>query len=169
MCIRDSFRQHCETCVDLAESTRSDAYVSGQMLRDLREKLRVDRASRRAGAQRKLLLRKCESDAVYSNLIVRDPPVGLRALLARFRVAPRLRDARPSPPKAPKPDAIASQRHSSRSPRKGTQAARRDARVESPQRCALRGVQRCGNKHVWAYGCADLTPNAPPLLDASGM
>ena len=48
------FRQHCETCVDLAESARSDAYVSGQMLRDLMEKLRGDRASKRAGAQRKL-------------------------------------------------------------------------------------------------------------------
>merc|ERR1712025_310714 len=75
------------------------------MLRDLVVKLRVDRASKRAGAQRKLLLRKLEPDKVYSTLIVRDPPAGLRALLARFRVAPKLRDARPTPPKAPKPAA----------------------------------------------------------------
>ena len=95
------FRRHCEALADRAESKgESDAYVSGQMLRDLAAKLRGDRASKRAGAQRKLLLRKYEPGAVYSNLIVRDPPAGLRALLARFRVAPRLRDA-PPPSKAP--------------------------------------------------------------------
>ena len=100
------FRRHCEALADRAESKgESDGYVSGQMLRDLAAKLRGDRASKRAGAQRKLLLRKYEPGAVYSTLIVRDPPAGLRALLARFRVAPRLRDARPTPPKAPKPAA----------------------------------------------------------------
>ena len=76
------FRRHCEALADRAESKgESDAYVSGQMLRDLAAKLRGDRASKRAGAQRKLLLRKYEPGAVYSNLIVRDPPAGLRLRL----------------------------------------------------------------------------------------
>mmetsp|Transcript_11775 Transcript_11775/g.30811 ORF Transcript_11775/g.30811 Transcript_11775/m.30811 type:complete len:810 (-) Transcript_11775:31-2460(-) len=92
----DEAKDFRRACVVAERKPQSDAYVSGLMLRGLAAKLRGDRSSKRAGAQRKLLLRKYEPGAVYSNLIVRDPPVGLRDLLARFRVAPKLRDARPS-------------------------------------------------------------------------
>ncbi|CAH0369024.1 unnamed protein product [Pelagomonas calceolata] len=155
--VSKDFRQHCEALADRAESKgESDAYVSGQMLRDLMEKLRGDRASKRAGVQRKLLLRKLEPDKVYSNLIVRDPPAGLRALLARFRVAPRLRDARPSPPNAPKPAAPAAPptswsddeattlpQHGSEAKKKkklGAKAAKKKRQKERKKAAALRAA-----------------------------
>ena len=80
------FRRHCEALADRAESKGESDASAGQMPRPRGKRGAIGR--RRAGAQRKLLLRKYEPGAVYSNLIVRDPPAGLRALLARFRVAP---------------------------------------------------------------------------------
>ena len=138
--VAKDFRRLCERCVKREESKgKSDAYVSGRMCRNLAEKLRGGRSSKRAGAQRKLLLRRCEPDAVYSHLFVRDPPAGLRSLLARFRFSPKLRDAGPSPPEATALVAATTPRDSEAKPKKlGAKAAKKQRQKERKKANALR-------------------------------